>query len=318
MNNLEIKNMELLSIILLAVILDLLWGEPPSPIHPVVIMGRLIDFLKPHILGFKNRISGVTLTVILLAIFIVPLYFILPLLQFNLIIYTVVSVYILFTTFAIKGLIGSVRQVKQQLDADIGRARQSVSYLVSRDTSNLSKEELASAAVETLTENITDSVISPLFYTFFLGVLGAMAYRVINTLDAMVGYKDEINKDIGWFPARLDDLVNYIPARLTGVLMVVSAAFIGLDWRNSYQTMINEAQKTPSPNSGYPMAAAAGALGVQLKKKGVYTLGEGKNPLNSDIIEQALALSQITIIFFLVISFILYSGVMIVISQMLP
>jgi len=306
--------MELLSIIFLAIILDLLWGEPPSVIHPVVLMGRLTEFLKPHLLNIKNRGSGIILTVILLSIFIIPLYFILQLFQLNVIIYILVSTFILFTTFAIKGLINSVEQVKNQLDEDINLARKSVSHLVSRDTTNLSKEDLTSAAMETLTENITDSVISPLFYTFFLGILGGMAYRVINTLDAMVGYKDEINKDIGWFPAKLDDLMNYIPARLTGIIMVGSAAFMGLDWRNSYRVMINEACKTPSPNSGYPMAAAAGALGVQLEKNGVYTLGENKRSLDSSTIEQAILLSQITIIFFLIISFITYSSVIIVIT----
>ncbi len=310
----ELLNMELLSIIFLAIILDLLWGEPPSSMHPVVFMGKLIEFLKPHLLKFKNKSSGVFLTVILLALFIIPLYLILQLLLFNVVIYVVISTFILFTTFAIKGLIDSVRKVKQQLDEDVNLARESVSHLVSRDTTDLSKESLASAAVESLTENITDSVISPLFYTFFLGVVGGMAYRVINTLDAMVGYKDEINKDIGWFPARVDDLANYIPARLTGVLMVASAAFMGLDWRNSYRTMMEEARKTPSPNSGYPMAAAAGALGIQLEKKGVYTIGERKNPINSDTIEQAILISQITIIFFLVISFIIYSGLVVVIT----
>lgn len=306
--------MELLSIIFLAIILDILWGEPPSAIHPVVLMGGLIEFLKPHLLKIKNKGSGIILTVILLSIFLIPLYFILQIFQFNVIIYILVSTFILFTTFAIKGLINSVVQVKNQLDKDINLARKSVSHLVSRDTATLSKEDLASAAVETLTENITDSVISPIFYTFFLGILGGMAYRVINTLDAMVGYKDEINKDIGWFPAKLDDLVNYIPARLTGIIMVGSAAFMGLDWRNSYRVMINEAGKTPSPNSGYPMGAAAGALGVQLEKKGVYTIGENKKTLDSNAIEQAILLSQITILFFLIISFITYSSVIIVIT----
>ena len=306
--------MELLFIILLAIILDLVWGEVPSAIHPVVLMGSLTDFLKPHLIKINNKSSGIILTVILLALFIIPFYFILQLLQYNIIIYILASGMVLFTTFAIKGLIDSTRQVKIQLDADINQARQSVSYLVSRDTRNLTYEELASASVESLTENITDSVISPLFYTFFLGVLGGLAYRVINTLDAMVGYKDAENIDIGWFPARLDDLANYIPARVTGVFMVISAVFIGLDWKNSYKTMVRDAGKTPSPNSGYPMAAAAGALGVQLEKKGVYKLGEGKNPLNTDIIEQAILISQITIIFFLTVSFILYTFVLMIIS----
>lgn len=306
--------MELLFIILLAVILDLVWGEVPASIHPVVLMGGLIDFLKPHLLKLNNKSSGIILTALLLVVFIIPFYFILQLLQFNMIIYILISGLILSTTFAIKGLIDSTRDVKNQLDADMDQARTSVSYLVSRDTSNLTYEELASASVESLTENITDSVISPLFYTFFFGVLGGLVYRVINTLDAMVGYKDQENIDIGWFPARLDDLANYIPGRITGVIMVISAAFIGLDWKNSYRTMVKDAVKTPSPNSGYPMAAAAGALGVRLEKKGVYTLGERKIPLNSDIMEQAILLSQITIILFLTISFILYTFVLMIIS----
>lgn len=309
--------MELLSIILLAIILDLVWGELPSSIHPVVIMGRLINYLKPNLLKLKNRSSGVFLTTILLAVFTIPLYFILQLLELNLIIYILASAVILFTTFAVKGLIVSAHQVKEQLDVDIDSARKQVSYLVSRDTTNLTKEELSSAAVESLTENITDSVISPLFYTFLFGVLGGMAYRVINTLDAMVGYKDEINRDIGWFPAKLDDVVNFIPARLTGVLMVASAAFMGLDWKNSYKTMMIEARKTPSPNSGYPMAAAAGALGVQLEKKGVYTLGDAKNTLNTDAIELAIQLTQMTVIFFLVISSVAYVGVILMIQTSL-
>ena len=306
--------MELLFIILLAVILDLVWGEVPASIHPVVLMGGLIDFLKPHLLKLNNKSSGIILTALLLVVFIIPFYFILQLLQFNMIIHILISGLILSTTFAIKGLIDSTRDVKNQLDADMDQARTSVSYLVSRNTSNLTYEELASASVESLTENITDSVISPLFYTFFFGVLGGLVYRVINTLDAMVGYKDQENIDIGWFPARLDDLANYIPGRITGVIIVISTAFIGLDWKNSYRTMVKDAVKTPSPNSGYPMAAAAGALGVRLEKKGVYTLGERKIPLNSDIMEQAILLSQITIILFLTISFILYTFVLMIIS----
>jgi adenosylcobinamide-phosphate synthase len=298
--------MELLLIIILAIFMDLVWGELPSSIHPVVLMGKAIDILKPHLLKIKNKSSGVYLTLILLVLFLIPTYFIIKFALFNIICYILVSALILFTTFAIKGLIKSTRQVKQDISTDINKARQSVSYLVSRDTESLSKPEIISAAVETLTENITDSVISPLFYTLIFGVLGGMAYRVINTLDAMVGYKNEENIDIGWFPARIDDLVNYLPARITGIFMVMSAAFIGLDWRRSYHTMINEAIKTPSPNSGYPMAAAAGALGVQLEKKGIYTLGENINPLNIDTIDQAILLSQITIIFFLIIAFIIF------------
>lgn len=297
--------MELLFIILLAIFLDLLWGELPSKIHPVVLMGKIIDLLKPHLSLYKNKLSGMFLTGILLILFTIPTHFIIQFSQINYLIYFLTSAIILSTTFAIKGLIETVEEIKQYIDIDIVKTREMVSYLVSRDTSTLSEAGLISATLESLTENITDSVISPLFYTFFLGVVGGMAYRVINTLDAMVGYKNEENINIGWFSARLDDLANYIPARITGVIMVISAAFIGLDWRTSYRTMIADASKTPSPNSGYPMAAAAGALGVQLEKKGYYTLGKKINPLNKEKINQALLLSKITIILYLTIYFII-------------
>jgi adenosylcobinamide-phosphate synthase len=302
--------MELLFIIMLAVLLDLWLGEVPASIHPVVMMGKFIDFLKPHLLKYQNKFSGMVLTFIVMVIFIIPLYFILGFIQFNLIIYILTSGFILFTTFAIKGLLDTTRQFTEYLDQDLEQARHSVSQLVSRDTSNLSREELASAALESLTENITDSVIAPLFYTFLLGVLGGMAYRVINTLDAMVGYKDPVNKDIGWFPAKLDDVANYLPARITGLLIVVSASFMGLNWRASYDTIRRDARKTPSPNSGYPMAAAAGALGVQLDKKQTYILGDKINLINREILEQALILTQITVLFFLIISSVIYTSIL--------
>ncbi|MCE5214932.1 MAG: cobalamin biosynthesis protein [Methanobacterium sp.] len=301
--------MELLVIILLALFLDLIWGELPSSVHPVVMMGKIIDILKPPLLVYKNRLSGFFLTVELLVLFIIPLYFILQLAQFNMIIYILLSGFILFTTFAIKGLIKTSNEIKMYINTDIVKSRQLVSYLVSRDTGKLSQKELISATVESLTENITDSVISPFFYTFILGILGGMAYRIINTLDAMVGYKNKENIIIGWFPARFDDLANYIPARITGIILVLSAALMGLDWRRSYRTMREDARKTPSPNSGYPMAAAAGALGVQLVKKNIYTLGEDINPLNKEVIDQAVLLTEVTIIFFLTISFIIYATV---------
>lgn len=305
---------ELLLIISLALILDLLWGEPPSQLHPVVFMGKCIDILKTPLQKHQNKFSGLVLTFLLLSLFVLPTYFILEISQLNLLIYILVSGLILFTTFSINALLSSVRMVKKDLNDDINIARRSVSYLVSRDTNDLTEEHIVSATIESLTENVTDSVVSPLFYTFILGVPGAVAFRVINTLDAMVGYKDINNIEIGWFPARLDDLANFIPARITGVLMVISAAFIGLNWRRAYNTMVNEANKTPSPNSGYPMAAAAGALEVRLTKKSSYQLGENIKQLVPECIDQALLLSQVTIILFLIIFFVIFSLIMTIVT----
>jgi adenosylcobinamide-phosphate synthase len=298
--------MDILFIIILSLLLDIFWGEPPSFLHPVVYMGKIINLLKPHLIKYENKLSGFYLTILLLSLFVIPTYFIIQFTQFNFLFYIVISSIILFTTFAIKELLRTIQAVKKDINSDINQARKSVSYLVSRDTSLLTKEELISATIETLTENITDSVISPLFYTFFLGVLGGVTYRVINTLDAMVGYKNKEYINIGWFPARLDDLANFLPARLTGIIIIFSALLIGLNWRRSYYIMMNDAKKTPSPNSGYPMAAAAGALGIRLEKKGYYTLGENINSLNDSMIDQALLLSEVTIIVFILLSIIIY------------
>jgi adenosylcobinamide-phosphate synthase len=138
-----------------------------------------------------------------------------------------------------------------------------------------------------------------------MGVIAGVSYRVVNTLDAMVGYKDPKNIDIGWFPARLDDCLNYIPARITGFLMVVSAIFMGSDYKRAWQIMLNDAHNTPSPNSGYPMAAAAGALNVQLIKPGVYKLGDSNTPLTPEKITEAINLSIITISLFITTIFII-------------
>jgi len=305
--------MYFITIILISLFLDLLLAELPSTVHPVVFMGKLIDFLKPKLLKYQNKFSGMVLTVISLIIFVSISYLILEIAGFNILLYIIVSAFLLFTTFAIKGLLVSAESVMNDIDSDISKARNSVSYLVSRDTNNLSKEELISAVVESLTENITDSVVSPLFYTFLLGIwsvtggiLGAVAYRVVNTLDAMVGYKNPENIYIGWFPAKLDDVLNYLPARITGLMIILASALMGLPWRDAYQVMMRDASQTPSPNSGYPMAATAGALGIQLKKRGTYQLGDPVYSLQASTISDALLLTKITIILFIALSTFIY------------
>jgi adenosylcobinamide-phosphate synthase len=305
--------MYFITIILFSLLLDLFLAELPSSIHPVVFMGKLIDLLKPKLLKYRNKASGVVITIISLTVFLLIFYLILEMAGINIFLYIFVSAFLLFTTFAIRGLLSSAGGVMHDIDSDISKARTSVSYLVSRDTNNLSREELVSATVESLTENITDSVVSPLFYAFILsiwavtwGVLGAVAYRVINTLDAMVGYKNLENIYIGWFPANLDDILNYLPARITGLFIILASALMGLPWRKSYQVMMRDAQQTPSPNSGYPMAAAAGALGIQLKKKGHYQLGDPVYPLQANTISDALILTKITIILFIGFSTLIY------------
>ena len=308
--------MDILLIILTAVVIDVIFGEPHTKIHPVVLMGGVISYIKTLLQNYNNRLSGLILTVIVLIIFILIFMILIRASSFNYYLYLLISSLLLSTTFAIKSLLNSIVSVKNDIDIDVNRAKKSVSYLVSRKTSDLSKEEIISATIETLTENISDSVIAPLIYTFIFGVLGAVFYRVVNTLDAMVGYKNVENINIGWFPAKLDDLLNYIPARITGFVVIIASAFLKLNWKNAYNIMMRDAKKTQSPNSGYPMAATAGALGIQLKKPGYYQLGDEINPLKSDTISKAILLTKVTIIIFLIIFTFLF-GIFIWISNIL-
>ncbi|MDI6643904.1 MAG: cobalamin biosynthesis protein [Methanobacteriaceae archaeon] len=301
--------MEILLIIISALFIDLLIGEPPTKIHPVVLMGNFINYFK-KLLSVNNKLnnkwSGVILTFSTLIIFISFTYIILEFAKINFFIYLIAGSILLSSTFSIKLLITSIINVKNNLELDINEARNSISQLVSRDTSNLTQEEIISAAIETLTENITDSVISPLFYSFFASVFGGIFYRVVNTLDAMVGYKDPENIEIGWFPAKLDDVLNYVPARITGFLIIFSAFILQKEWKNAYKIMKRDARNTPSPNSGYSMAAAAGALNVKLIKKGVYELGNNIASLEIETISEAILLTETTIALFVIFSSVLY------------
>ena len=300
----------IIPIILLAVVIDIVFGELPSQIHPVVLMGNIIGYfknLKDKHSSIDCKFAGALLTFFLIIFFSGIFVFIISFFKFNHTLLIIISSILLSTTFSIKLLLSSAASVKADLNLNLNNARISLSYLVSRDTSELSRENVISAVIETLTENITDSVVSPIFYTFLLGIIGGIAYRVVNTLDAMIGYKNPDNIHIGWFPAKLDDLLNYIPARFTGFLVVFASMLLKLDWKNAYKIMKRDARNTPSPNSGYPMAAAAGALGIQLKKPGCYQLGDGLKPLTPDNITETILLTKITVILFLTLSSLLFA-----------
>jgi adenosylcobinamide-phosphate synthase len=295
----------ILGIIFIAIVIDLLFGELPEKIHPVVFIGRIITIFnefKKKYSDINKRITGAFLTIFLIILLSLIFAFIIWVVKFNYWLMIVVSSILLSTTFSIKFLISSAETVKNDLNNDIEYARKSISYLVSRDTTQLSYDQIISATIETLTENITDSIVSPIFYTFIFGILGGISYRVVNTLDAMIGYKDPKNIDVGWFPARLDDILNYLPSRITGILIIIAAFILKLNWRNSYKIMIRDANKTPSPNSGYPMAATAGALDIQLIKPGSYKLGDPINNLKSETIRETIQLTKISIILFLILS----------------
>ncbi|MNI51510.1 cobalamin biosynthesis protein [compost metagenome] len=159
---------------------------------------------------------------------------------------------------------------KELRKGDIPAARSALGMIVGRDTAALDSPEIVRGTVETVAENIVDAVISPLFYALLGGAPLAMAYRAVNTLDSMVGYKNDKYRDLGWASARLDDVANYIPARLTALLLTLCARLLRLDWRRCWHMVRRDARKHPSPNSGYPESAVAGALGIRLGGFNVY------------------------------------------------
>ncbi|MCI5866705.1 MAG: cobalamin biosynthesis protein [Methanosphaera sp.] len=300
-------------IIVLAVVIDTIFGEVPDKIHPVIYMGNVIEKLKNYLP--KTRFSGL-LTIITTNFIFVTLTLLLLIISLfiNKYLYIIIAAIILSTTFSIKFLIQSVKDIQIQLKKDINIARKSMSYLVSRDTEQLTEARIASAAIETLTENITDSIISPLFYVLVFSIpfgmipaiLIGVIYRVSNTMDAMLGYQTEELIDIGRYPALLDDVLNYIPARITGIYVIIASALLRYDYKSSYTMMRKYATKTPSPNSGYSMAATAGALNITLVKEGVYTLGEGTEELTGDKIQQAIEITKLTSVLFILTMLVIY------------
>jgi len=163
----------------------------------------------------------------------------------------------------------------------------------------LDKNHILSGVLESISENTVDGITGPLFYYAFSGLPGAFVYRVINTADSMIGYKTDIFKNIGWFAASCDTILNYIPSRLTGLIMIVSSAILQNNWKESYRVMIRDGKKTDSPNAGYPMAALAGALETKFEKIDHYNLGDGEITLTNKQVYSAIKIMKLTSILFI-------------------
>lgn len=215
----------------------------------------------------------------------------------------VAAVLVMYTTLAARDLIVHSLRVKRRLDApDLVGAREAVGMIVGRDTAELDVAGVARAAVESVAENLVDGVTAPLFWLCIGGPVGGIAFKAVSTLDSMFGYKNERYLEFGWAGARLDDLANWLPARLTAPLIALAALLLGQDWRASWRVMRRDCRRHASPNSGLSEAAFAGALGVQLGGPSTYggrlslkpTLGEAGRPLTSRDIGRANALLAVT------------------------
>ncbi len=279
---------EKLAILSLALILDLVFGEPRKEIHPTVWFGKLISFFDERYRrrGRIDIVMGIfaSIAVIFSAIFLSILPDFLPHLPFGILL----SAYLTKTTFAIKSL---EKHVRDSAVPDLSLKREKVSLIVSRDTALLKENELNSAAIESLAENIVDSVISPLFYYLLFGLPGAMVYRAINTMDAMVGYKTEKYKNFGKFAARFDDLLNFIPSRISVLLFLPLSKKVWGYYRMAKFKL----------NGDKPIAAMSAVLGVKLEKRGHYSF-PGRNPENDDIF-RALKVFRIIVFEWMVVIF---------------
>jgi adenosylcobinamide-phosphate synthase len=267
---------------------DRLLGEPPERIHPVVGMGKITDAaLSAGISGNprRDRFKGAMLAAGLpLAVLAATSLAERGLGKLGTVASILGGAFLLKSTFAIRSMDDEVSAVSDGLrQGDVEEARASLSRIVSRSTSGYSEDQVASAAISSVSENVTDSAVGPLLMYGLFGLPGAMTYRAINTLDTMVGYEDH-RRHFGEASARLDDVVNLVPARVSGAIVVAAAAVSGMDAGRSARTMIDEHQRTPSPNGGWPIGAAAGALGVEVEKLGEYSLGPaGVRPGHKDV-----------------------------------
>jgi adenosylcobinamide-phosphate synthase len=250
-------------------LLDLIIGDPQNPIHPIRLIGNLCKKLEKifretlkdslKVAGLLTWIFSVVI-VYLVSFFIVKISF-----SINYIVGIVISGIMIYFAISAKALkVEGLKVIKFLLKNDIDGARNQLSYIVGRDTKSLDKEGILRAVVETIAENMSDGVVAPIFYAGLFGAPFAFVYKAVNTMDSMFGYKNDKYKDFGFFPAKLDDVFNYIPARLTGYLIVLAAFILKLDYKNSYKIYRRDRNNHSSPNSAHPEAAVAGALGLKL------------------------------------------------------
>ena len=299
---------ESITIIGFALLLDLIFGDPKNKYHPTAWIGNLIAKLTP-ITRNQNpvleKIGGIVLIIIISSIVIFLLLTLnigislISIDHISLIVSVIVGALLLKTTIAIHGMEKHAKAVMDSLDQNnLEMARDNLSSIVKRNTKNLDKNHVISGVMESISENTVDGITGPLFYYAIFGLPGAFVYRIINTADSMIGYKTDFFKNVGWFAATCDTILNYIPSRLTGLIMIISAAILQNNWKESYKTMIRDGKKTESPNAGYPMAALAGALETKFEKIDHYKLGDGNIILSKEHVSSAITMMKLTSILF--------------------
>lgn len=296
-------------LIVLAYAADLIFGDPEWMPHPVRWIGRLISFTeeklrRPADSGRMARLKGIALVGIVVGATMFCAWFFITLMRsVHPVLGDISWIYAAYTALAVKDLRVKAREVYRALQkGDLHAARNELSKIVGRDTDRLDEEGITKAAVESVAESTSDGIIAPLLYLIIGGPVLALGYKAVNTLDSMVGHRDERYIDFGWCAARLDDAANFIPARLSGFLIACASWSVGNGFEDSWKILRRDGRKHNSPNSGIPEAAMAGALGVKLGGPATYAgeviekpyIGESVRMIERSMIPEALTISFIS------------------------
>ena len=301
----------------IAYVLDLIFGDPQNVVHPVQVIGKTISAGEKVLLRKKYKfLAGAVLNIFTVSITYTLMYLISKSVKIS-VFFMIIEIYLMYTIFSINSLAREGNRVYRILkEGDIERARKDLSYLVSRDTETMDEKMIIRSTMETISENTVDGIVAPMFYMFLGGMPLAMAYKAINTLDSMVGYKNEKYMDFGKFSAKVDDAANFIPARITGILIVLASMILGYDYKNSLKIFLRDRKNHSSPNSAHSEASVAGALGVQFGGKVSYfgkeidkpTIGDKTKEFELEDIRKNIRIMYVTSFLSLVIFSLIFTG----------
>ena len=303
----------------IAYVLDLIFGDPQNIVHPVQVIGKIISAGEKVLLRKKYKfLAGAVLNIFTVSITYTLMYLISKSVKIS-VFFMIIEIYLMYTIFSINSLAREGNRVYRILkEGDIEKARKDLSYLVSRDTEMMDEKMIIRSTMETISENTVDGIVAPMFYMFLGGMPLAMAYKAINTLDSMVGYKNEKYMDFGKFSAKVDDVANFIPARITGILIVLASMILGYDYKNSLKIFIRDRKNHSSPNSAHSEASVAGALGVQFGGKVSYfgkeidkpTIGDKTKEFELEDIRKNIRIMYVTSFLSLVMFSVISVGIM--------
>ncbi|MBP3231502.1 MAG: cobalamin biosynthesis protein CobD [Anaerovibrio sp.] len=307
---------------IVAFFIDAVLGDPRSNLHPVVLIGRLITSLERMLYhktdsSVRQILSGGLLVVLVLVFTFLVVNGIMNIVRMcsNSYVIMAIEAFLLSFTISPKSLAAAGKEIHDYLVAkDLSQARFKVGWIVGRDTENLEEGEISRATVETIAENTVDGIIAPLFFYAIGGLELAFLYRGVNTLDSMVGYKNDRYLYFGRVAARTDDVLGYIPARITGILFVISALILGFDWKQSWKILRRDAKKHPSPNGGWAEASVAGALHIRLGGYNSYFgkvhfrayMGDPVEKLDNSHIMETIRLMYTATILYLIIAHVIH------------